>query len=179
VNDKECLEGFFLNRDKVINRYEKGEINKTEYVYACMNFFKEHNLEAYSKIETLEQGMFNYQYYNMLAKYYYIEAHESEVNGEERYVKSFMDEAYECYKLKDKATLKILQIINYNSVEAYYIEMESESLNGKLFEIRIIDYDRAVFHSKNYKIKDLLKENKIFKDKPQKSIIDAYVNERY
>lgn len=179
MEDKNYLEAFFLNRDSLIDKYEKGNITKTEYVCECMKFFKDNNLEPYDHITTIEQGMFNYQYYNMLAKYYYIEAHECELKGEEKYMQSFLDEAYECYKIKDKATFEIIKIVNLKNVEAYYIKLSSESLSGKLFEIKICNYDRAVFHSKNYKIRDYLKRNGVFKKEAQKSIIDSYVNDKY
>lgn len=179
MKENEYLEAFFSNRDRLIDQYEKGEISKTEYVCQCMKFFKDNNLEPYNNITTLEEGMFNYQYYNMLAKYYYIEVHECELKGEERYMQSFLDEAYECYKIKDKATFDILRLLDPKDIDAYYIKLSSESLSGKLYEIRIRNCERAVFHSKNYKMKDFLKQLGVFRKEAQKSIIDAYVNDKY
>jgi hypothetical protein len=52
-------------------------------------------------------------------------------------------------------------------------------LAGKLYEIVLKDYEYAVLHSKSLWLLDVLKKEKVFKEKSQKSIIDYYVNQRY
>lgn len=178
--EQELLENFFNNRNMLIDKLEKSEIDKTEFIVKCLDFFNDNNLEPFSKIINYEQGMFNYQYYNMWAKYYYMEAQSSAKSEEtEKYTQSYLDEGYYYYSQKEKSTFELLKVIKYKNIEAYYIDLESKSLNGTLFEISLNDYDRALLHSKSFKLKELLDSKKIFKTGMKKSAINDYVNSKY
>jgi len=64
-------------------------------------------------------------------------------------------------------------------MEAYYIDMQSERLRGKLYEIYIKNYEKAILHSMDEEIKNILIKNNVFSEDIRKSVIDDYVNQGY
>ena len=64
-------------------------------------------------------------------------------------------------------------------MEAYFIKVESKYLKDKLYEIVLLDYDEAIFHSKSLWLLNILKEKGVFIEGKKKSLIDEYINERY
>ncbi len=178
--NNDILEKFFSHRDLLIAKFGEGTISKSEYIKSNIEFMEDMDLKPFKKIDSFEKGIYNYQYYNMYAKYYYMEAEEMKKSGDDmKYIRSFLDEGYYYYKLKDKVTMKLLKYLKFKNVEAYYIDVDSESLSGRLYEIYLRDYDKAILHSKNFKILDELKKQGVFKDKLKKSLIDEYVNVKY
>ncbi|HSH35002.1 DUF6648 family protein, partial [Schnuerera sp.] len=80
---------------------------------------------------------------------------------------------------KDKATLQLLRFLEFKNVEAYFIQVESKFLRDKLYEIVLLDYKEAIFHSKSIWLLGILKEEGVFIEGKKKSLIDEYINERY
>lgn len=177
---KGIFKAFFSNREKLIVEYGNGQISKNEYINKNIEYIKNINLQPFKIIDSFEKGMYNYQYFNMFAKYYFMES-ESMKQCEEnsKYIQSFIDEGYYYYKLKDKATHELLKFLKFKDIDAYYIKLNSEYLDGKLYEINIKNHDKAILHSKNFKLLNILKSKGVFSDKTQTSIINEYVNERY
>lgn len=171
---------FFNHRDSLIIQYKNGDISKSEYIMMNVDFMEKMNIRPFKKIDSFEKGIYNYQYYNMLAKYYYMEAQQIKKNDEhQKYFQSFLDEGYHYYKLKDKSTLKLLKFLKFRNVESYFIKVNSDKLQGKLFEINLMDYEKAILHSKSYRILDMLRAEGVFIEGVKKSLIDDYVNVKY
>ncbi len=180
IKRESIFDKFFNHRDSLIMQYKNGDITKREYISLNVDFIHQMNIKPFTKIDSFEKGMYNYQYYNMLAKYYYMEAQNMNKYEEHRkYVKSFLDEGYFYYKQKDKSTLKLLKYLKFKDMEAYYIKVKSESLQGKLYEINLKNYEKAILHSKSFRLRDILKEEGIFIEGLKKSLIDDYVNVKY
>lgn len=180
IKKENIFEKFFEHRDLSITKFADGDISKKEYIMENMDFIEKLGVKPFKNIDSFEKGMYNYQYFNMLAKYYYMEAQELIDKGEpSKYYQSFQDEGYYYYQQKDKSTLKLLNFLKFNNMEAYYIKVESYSLQGKLYEINLKDFDKAILHSKSYKILDALIKKGVFIDNMQKSLIDGYVNVKY
>ncbi len=138
------------------------------------------NLRPFLRIDNYEMGMYNYQYYNVLAKYFTMLANDvKDTRKHQRYYNYYYNKGNNYYHEKDKAALDILEFLQYKGIEAYFINMESKSLNGKLFEIVLLDYKEAIFHSKSIPLLKKLKENGVFKEGQKTSIIDGYINETY
>ncbi len=171
---------FFENRSSLILQYENGDISKREFLENNYHFVKSMNLNPFLKVDSFEKGIYNYQYYNVLAKYYKMLSKESKGNKKQikNYV-TYLNKANNYYHLKDKTTLEILNLINFYRVEAYYIQCESKSLSDKLYEIVLLDYKEAIFHSKATWLLEVLKKEGVFSDQKRKSIIDGYINEKY
>lgn len=170
---------FFRHRAETIEALSKGEITKKAYIAENCRFLQQLH-DPFSPMTTVAEAMYNYQYFNMMAKGYLMDA--DDCDKEERFARhkqSFLDSAHQCYKDKDRATMRLLEIHGPRSVKAYYVETESEKLRGKLFEIVIEDLEDAIYHSKNYKIKDWLQREGVFASGLHPSILEAYINEKY
>ena len=57
--------------------------------------------------------------------------------------------------------------------------MESRNLKNKLYEIVLLDYKEAIFHSKALWLLDILREEGVFIEEKKMSLIDGYINEKY
>ncbi len=171
---------FFKKRSSLIVQLEKNEISKKEFLECNYRLVMNMNSRPFLRIDSYEMGMYNYQYYNVLAKYFGMLAKEIKDNKRrQRYYRDYANKCNNYYHEKDKAALALLEFLEYKGVEAYYIEVNSKSLDNKLFEIVLLDYKEAIFHSKAPWFLEKLKENKVFLDKKKKSIIHEYINESY
>ena len=94
--------------------------------------------------------------------------YQQEINNRENY-----------YYLKDLATEKLLELIDYKDIEAYFIKLKSKRLTGEIFEIYLKDFDKLILHSKNKSLLQKLKEKECFLDEAKISMIDSYVNKSY
>lgn len=176
---KNYLAEFFQHRAETIAALSEGAMTKRAYIAENCRFLQALH-DPFSPIASVEEAMYNYQYHNMMAKGYLMDA--EDCDREERFARhkqSFLDSAHQCYKDKDKATMRLLEIHGPRSVQAYYVKTESEKLLGKLYEIVIDDLDDAIYHSKNYRIKDWLEDKGVFKKGLHPSILEEYINEKY
>lgn len=170
------LTRYFNYRQSLIDQYIKGDMTKREYLEKNLDAVLGLNIKPFKNIDTLEKGLFNYQYFNALAK----ESKQMSYDFSDREIKyEYMEKADYYYDKKDKATLKIIEILDYKGIEAYYIKVRSKNLKGKLFEIIINDYNNMILHSTNDYIAKRLKDNYILDDTAKKSIIDGYINQKY
>ena len=160
------IQKYFKYRQALIDQYIRGDMTKSEYLNRNLDAVLSLNIRPFRLIDTVEKGLFNYQYYNALAKEAGIEAgrHNDEVN------------LY--YREKDKATMSILKLLDYENVSAYFIKVRSKYLRGKIFEIVLDDYN-AIMHSKNKYLLENLQKAGVFKDGTHISLIDGYINQRY
>ena len=174
------FETFFENRSRLIIQFREGEITKKQFLEQNYDLVRKMNLRPFLRIDNYEMGMYNYQYYNVLAKYFTMLANDvKDTKKHQRYYNYYLNKGNNYYHEKDKAALDLLEFLEYKGIESYFIKMESKSLNGKLFEIVLVDYKEAVFHSKSTLLLEKLKENKVFEEGQKTSIIDGYINETY
>jgi len=177
---KGLFETFFQNRSSLIIQYTNGDITKKEFLEYNFNFVQAMNIKPFSKIDSFEKGMYNYQYYNVLAKYYMMLSKDVRRSRKhDKYYIHYKNMGHEYYHLKDRATLQLLRFLEFKNVEAYFIQAESKYLQDKLYEIVLLDYKDAIFHSTSPWLLDILKEEGVFIDRMKKSLIDEYINERY
>jgi hypothetical protein len=119
--------------------------------------------EPFHNVDTLEKGLFNYQYFNALAK-----ESKTEHNGQADYF----------YSRKDRATMQVLNILDYQGVTAYFIHVRSAGLKGRLFEI-IIEQYQMILHSTDPLILESLRREGKFIEETRQSVIDGYINQKY
>lgn len=171
---------FFYNRDDLIERLMNDEIDKNDFLKMNYDFLKSCNAKPFLIIDTFEKGMHNYQYYNVMAKFYCKKLSESRgQNKKQSYYKKYQDDIKSYYDEKDKITFRLLRYIKFENVEAYYINTDSKQLEGELFEIVIKNEKYAVLHSKAEWIKNSLIREGVFDNNIKKSVIDHYVNQKY
>jgi hypothetical protein len=178
--NKTIFDEFFEHRDMLIIQHMNGDINKKEYLELNYKYMLERGVKPFQRIDSFEKGMYNYQYYNMMAKYHMMIAQEIKDKGKHvSFYSKYLNEADYYYNEKDKTSFRLLRFLNYENVDAYFIKMESVNLEGKLYEIVLSDFEYAVLHSKSLWLLEVLKKEKVFNDERKKSVIDYYVNSKY
>ncbi len=169
------LHKFFRFRQSLIDQYVKGDMTKAEYLRRNLDAVLSLDIDPFKNIDTVDKGLFNYQYYNALAKDAKLKSYGTDNFGDKQ---DILDETYYYYSRKDAATARVLRLLDYKGVRAYYIAANSKYLNGKLFEI-IIESHEMILHSANEAILNSLKEYGVFEDTVKKSLIDGYINQKY
>lgn len=173
------MDKFFSNRDELINRYSAGEMSKTEFVEMNYKFIMDLKFDPFTgKLSDYRQCMYNYQYYNILAKYCNLKAQDYEFFEPEK-ARDYKDKEFKYYSKKDEATLSMLECVEFKNVEAYLLKLNSKRLSGNLFEVVFKDYDKAIFHSMNNDILYELRQHRSFSYTPKDSVISTYVNSLY
>lgn len=171
---------FFENRDKLIISHMNGDIDKSTFLELNYRYMIDNKIKPFQTINSFEKGMYNYQYYNVMAKYYQTIAQEIRDNKKDAiFYSKYLDDVKYYYDEKDKTSFRLLRFLRYNNVEAYFISMESSNLEGKLYEIVLKDYEFAVLHSMSEWLLNTLKKENVFINESKKSVIDYYVNQKY
>lgn len=150
-------------------------MTKNEYLRENLNAVLSLNIPPFKNIDTVDKALFNYQYYNAMAKDAKVEASLA-VNKE--YAISFQEKADYFYSKKDNATLKVLNLLDFKGITAYFISVKAKYLKGKLFEIVLEDYN-MILHSANPVILNILRDEYVFDEHTRKSLIDGYINQKY
>ena len=171
------FEQFLRSRQSLIEQYKKGDMTKEEFIesnYRCINAL---GIKPFQKIDNVKKAIYNYQYYNVLAKYYQKRAHDLNRHNESR--DDFFELANHYYSKKDRVTEKLLKLLDFTGVEAYYVKVKSPTLKKKLFEIVLKDYENMILHSKSETILNMLKNENVFSNEERKSLVDSYINQKY
>lgn len=171
---------FFKQRESLILQFKKGDMTKKEYIEESYNYIKYMDITPFKIVDNFNKAIYNYQYYNMMAKYSYLKAREvRRYNEHAEFYREYIEKANYYYYKKDKNTLKAIQILDFYDVEAYYVKVTSDYLKDKLFEIIFTDYEDIILHSKSEWLLKRLKEEGVFKEGIRKSLIENYINEKY
>ncbi len=171
------LQRYFSYRQSLINQYVKGDMTKEEYLDSNLNAVLSLRDKPYKYVDSVEKGLFNYQFYNAMAKASRMEARAYSKNDENSVL--FHDRINRFYECKDRATMKILKLLDFKNIEAYFIKVRSKFLRGRLFEIVLSDYENMILHSQNEAILNRLREEGVFVEGSRKSLIDYYINSKY
>jgi hypothetical protein len=173
------MEKFFHNRDALIDEYSMGRMSKTDFIVKNYDFITSLHFRPFeAPLKSYKECLYNYQYYNILAKYANLQAQELET-FDPKEAALFKEEELNYYKMKDVATLNLLEFVNYENVEAYFMNLSSNRLCGQLFEIVFKDYYRAIFHSMSPDILRKLRKHSVFSPVYKDSVIHSYVNSVY
>jgi len=169
------IQKYFRHRQNLIDQYVRGDMTKAEYLEENFNAILALNIPPFRKIDSLDKGLYNYQYFNAMAK----DARTIGYDYDDYELKrERLDESNECYAQKDQATLAVLKLLEYRNVQAYFVATRSKFLKGKLFEIVIEDY-KMILHSTNAYMLKRLREEGAFTEGVRKSLIDGYINQEY
>lgn len=91
----------------------------------------------------------------------------------------FLEQADYYYSRKDDVTMKLLKLLDFRGIEAYFVKVKSPVLKNKLFEIVLKEYDNVILHSKNEAILNMLIRENAFINEERRSLVDAYINQKY
>lgn len=177
--DRESLATFIDGRNRLIDLLETGALNKAQYLDAqCQAMEEQGMVPRKGPIKSIEEGLFNYQYYNIMAKKERVLCKDEEYRNPSK-SRAHRGRADRFYELKDRETVKIIEFLGYKDVEAYYIETPAKYLVGKLIEIVILNHDRAVFHTADEGIYNRLVRAAVFTPGIRPSVIKAYIESDY
>ncbi len=171
------FEQFLRNRQSLIDHYVKGDLTKEEFIEENYRCIKALDIKPFQKIDNVKKAIYNYQYYNVLAKYYQKRAHDIGKKHESK--EDFLELSNYYYSKKDRVTEKLLRLIDFVGVEAYYVKVKSPNLKKRLFEIILKDYDNIILHCTSETVKNLLEYERVFQQEERKSLIDDYINQKY
>jgi len=176
---EQMMKKFFENRDALIDKYGSGRMNKTHFVEKNYEFMMDLKMKPFKlPLKDHKECIYNYQYYNIMAKYANLQAQELEFY-DPKASQAFLEEEQSYYVFKDEATLSFLEYVDFENVESYFMHLNSNRLCGQLYEIVFKDYHRAIFHSMNPKILSKLRSNQVFSPVYKDSVISSYVNSVY
>ena len=103
---KSLFERFFDHRSSLIIQFGNGDLSKREFLEQNFDLVRKTNLKPFLRVDSYEKGMFNYQYYNVLAKYYRMLAKEIKVlqieNEINELVRKQVSEFQKDYYLKEQ-----------------------------------------------------------------------------
>ena len=180
-----AIQRYFRHRQNLIEQYVQGDMTKAEYLKENLRAVLALNIEPFKNLDSVEKSLFNYQYYNAMAK----EAKRVSKSSKDYQTRYYYEkEAEHDYYMKDKATRRVLELMEYRNMTAYFIKVRSRHLKGKLFEILLEDSgggvnmgvpDKIVLHSASGGILNRLRSEGVFTEEKKNSIIDHYINQRY
>ena len=177
---KTTFDIFFEERDALIYKFAKGDISKKEFIEEHYFFIARLNLKPFKRIDSFEKGVYNYQYYNALAKYDKLRAKDKKLAEKHpELIKGILENVKAAYRNKDDSTIRLIRFLEYEDMEAYFIKSKSEYLDNKLFEIVLHGYEGVILHSINRGLLEELRREGVFQDVRKKSKIDEYVNKKY
>lgn len=164
----------------MITKYSNGDMSKREFLQSNFDYFQSVSAKPFIKVDTYEKGMYNYQYFNGMAKYYKMLAKEVKNSKKHsKYYNHYLNLGKKYYDNKDESTLDILKLTDFKNVECYFIVCESKNLEDSLYEIVLKDKKEAIFHSRSEELLKICKEKGIFFPEKRESLISEYINERY
>lgn len=186
---------FLQHRQSLLFQYKMGDLSKNEFIQENFNTIERLGIKPFKRIDNIKKAIYNYQYFNVLAKYYYSLARDFAAGSKQK--ASYLAQSNSFYYEKDKVTMALLKLLNFRNIEAYFVKVKSKKLQNKLFEIVIKDPDALyeintlsfphggmeaddlVLHSKSPFILNRLKEEGVFLDEKKRSVTDSYINQKY
>ncbi|WP_026478736.1 DUF6648 family protein [Alkaliphilus transvaalensis] len=180
VPRENIFQKFFKARESLIEQFQKGDLSKKEYIEEGFYDIQRLEIKPFKIVDSFEKAIFNYQYYNTMAKYYYLQSNQIKKYGKhmEKY-KEYLQKVDDFYYKKDRSTMKAIELLDFYGVEAYYIQVSSTYLKKKLFEIIFLDHKDVILHSTSQWLLERLQREGLFKEGVRKSLIANYVNEKY
>lgn len=180
IIEKKKLDLFEDWRIESIELLTDQKIDKDEFLERNYKFLVDLGLKPFSKIYDLEEAIYNYQYYNIMAKFANSKAFKFQNSPKKKKVYTkLINDRENYYYLKDLATSSLIEIVGFENIDAYFINLRSKRLTGQIFEIKVKNCDKLILHSKNKKILEKLRCNSAFCEEIRESLIDSYVNRSY
>lgn len=180
ITDQKRLKLFMETRNELIERLDRKEITKEDFIRKNIQCIEHHGMKPYVKIENIDQGLYNYHYYNLLAKHHnnIAIACRKDRRGRKKQKLEF-NRRDNYYRQKDQVIFQILELVDDGEIEAYFIQLDSKRLGNELIEIVLKNYDKAILHSLDRKIYQYLKKRRHFTEGLRRSKIHDYVNKPY
>lgn len=166
------LSDYIRQRNNLIDRLTCGELDKVSFLFENYMLITRLNIKPFISPDTLDKCIYNYQYFNTLAKY-------NKSYPDKRMTKRNIDMVKVFYDRKDQTIRTIIDHKDVGRIRAYPIRLNSKRLDKELMEIVLEDQDKCILHSLDPEIKKTLIKMKVYDHKSRESIIADYVNKPY
>ena len=166
------LSNYISLRNKLIDRLGCGDLDKVGFLFENYMLITRFNIKPFISPDTIDKCLYNYQYFNTLAKY-------NKTYPDKRLARKNIDMVKFFYDKKDQTIKAIISHKDAGIINAYPIRLHSKRLNKELMEIVLEDQEKCILHSLDPEIKKTLIKMKVYDDKPRESIISDYVNKPY
>ena len=185
---------FLKHRHSLLIQYRMGDMTKSEFIEDSYHYMGNLGIKPFKRVDNVKKAVYNYHYFNVSAKYRQWVGRDPKNSIKER--NANYAESMNLYYQKDKTTLALLRLIDFNA-DAYYVRVKSHKLKNKLIEIVIKDSDvlleintlpfvgmlgeneYLILHSKSDFVANALKSNGILAPGKRKSLTDSYINQKY
>ncbi len=192
---RDKFEQFLRHRQSLLYQYKMGDLTKNEFIEENYRTIEKLGIKPFKIVDNIKKSIYNYHYYNVLAKFHY-RLSKDYPSGSKQWRHCIL-QSNNYYFEKDKATMTLLNLLDYRNIDAYFVKVRSKKLKNKLFEIVIRDPDvlmeintlslryggmeayDLVLHSKNPVILKSLRSNGVFRDEKIQSLADSYINQTY
>ncbi|SMP46439.1 DUF6648 family protein [Anoxynatronum buryatiense] len=167
-------------RESLIFQYKKGDLSKKEYIRESYDLLLRYEASPFQNVDSFDKAVFNYHYYNTMAKYIKMKA--DELRQKEKHqdlYRQMIQRKDRYYHQKDRTSWCAVKLLDFSGIEAYHIKVTSRFLKESLLEIIFFDHPEVVFHSRGKWLKEQLEKEGLFLDGTRRSVIEHYVNERY
>ena len=180
IVEKQKLNLFEEWRIESIDLLSDKKIDKDEFLKRHYNFIINLGLKPFSNIRDLDEAIYNYQYYNIMAKFANAKAFLCQNSPKKKKIHTrLINDRENFYYLKDLATESLIDMVGPEDIESYFISLKSKRLTGEIFEIQVKSCNKLILHSKNKKILNKLRQKKVFCEEVRESLIDSYVNRSF
>lgn len=116
---KTTFDIFFEEREALIFKFKKGDITKKEFIEEHYYYITRLNLKPFQIIDSFEKGIYNYQFYNAIAKYNTLRLRDRKLNEKHpELVREIEEKISYHYRKKDETILKLLRHLDYVNIEA-------------------------------------------------------------
>ena len=120
-----AIQKYFKYRQSLIDQYAKGDMTKREYLQKNYEAVVYGDIGPFRNMDTVEKALFNYQYYNALAKENKTISTTRDMDYELK--RDYLEKSNYYYSRKDRATLTALRMLDFRGVVAYFVKVRIPS----------------------------------------------------
>jgi hypothetical protein len=186
---------FLQHRQSLLIQYRMGDLSKNEFIMENYDYLEYLGITPFERIDNVKKAIYNYHFFNVTAKYWARLSSDKHIPISEQNM--CYENSIEAYRMKDAATLKLLRLIDFRGIEAFYVQVASQKLKNHLIEIVLrdpdllleistlypmtaaVDGDDLILHTRSEMIVRILKENGAFSDEKKASLAGCYINQKY
>lgn len=172
-SEKQQVVQMLEKRNDLIDALSNEELSKDQFIEANYQLVERLCMKPFARVTCFEHGVYNYQYYNTMAKYFLRKKCQTHTK---RRVKEYDAAVRNFYFLKDQCIAQLLLFFQEHII-AYPVEVNSLRLQNQLIEIVYTNQEKIILHTINPAIKNQLITMGVFSDQQRRSLIHEYVNQ--
>ena len=116
---------FLQHRQSLLFQYKMGDLTKNEFIDENFYTIESLGIKPFKRVDNIKKAIYNYHYYNALAKFYYRQAKEFPKRSKQR--NTYLEQSDSYYYEKDKVTMTLLRLLDYENVDAYFVSQDQRN----------------------------------------------------